>query len=823
MSSGAAVKEQHELDIPVEGMTCAACVGRVERALAKVDGVESVQVNLATNHATVQAPRGRVATADLIRAIRDSGYEAPTSEASIVVSGMTCASCVNRVTRALEKVPGVVDVDVNLATERATVTYVPGAGDVKALVAAVEDAGYEVVDQKADDEEDAEAQRQEAQRKKLLNRLLLAAAVTVPIMILDMGGMMMPAFGDWLDAVLGRQGLHLVLFALGSIVQFGPGLQFYRTGWASLRHRSPDMNALVMIGTTAAYGYSVVATFFPGILPEGTVHVYYEAAAVIITLILLGRYLELMARGRTSEAIKKMMQIQPRTARVVRGDDTIEIDVDSVRPGDVVLVRPGEKIPVDGVVLDGGSYVDESMITGEPVPVEKTEGAEVVGGTINSTGSFTFAATRVGRETVLSQIIAMVQKAQATRPPIQRLADRVVAVFVPAVLAIAAVTFIVWMVFGPEPALTLALVNMVAVLIIACPCAMGLATPMSVMVGTGRAADMGILFRKGEALQSLRDAEVIALDKTGTLTEGKPRVTEIRRAGGVSEDELLHLVGSLEMRSEHPVAQAIVDEAERREISLAQVEDFKAHPGYGVSGVVAGCRVVAGAMRLIEREEIDSSAVDQSVAELTSAGNSIVVVALDEKAIGVVGVADPIKDTTPAAIESLHALGFKIVMITGDNERTAQVVADQIGIDAVIADVLPDGKVEAVQRLQSDETRVAFVGDGINDAPALATADVGIAIGTGTDIAIESADVVLMSGDLTGVPRAFALSRATIRNIKQNLFWAFAYNIVLIPVAAGVLYPAFGILMNPMFAALAMALSSVFVITNALRLKRVKL
>ncbi len=824
MSDAATTRDSDsEITLPVEGMTCAACVGRVERALGKVEGVEAVDVNLATNRATVRMRNGAVPASNLIHAVRDSGYEAAESEATLIVSGMTCAACVNRVGRALEKVTGVIEADVNLATERATVKYVAGAVDVSTLAQAIEDVGYQVVEQPEDSSADEEAERRERERKKSLRRLGLAAAVTTPILILDMGGMMIPAFGDWLHNTLGRDGLYFILFVLGSIVQFGPGLQFYRTGWASLRHRSPDMNALVMIGTSAAYGYSVVATFAPGILPEGTAHVYYEAAAVIITLVLLGRYLESMARGRTSEAIKKLMRIQPRTARVMRNGVLEEIDVDRVQLGDTVMVRPGEKIPVDGIVVDGGSFIDESMITGEPVPVEKEEGAEVIGGTINGTGSLTFTATRVGRETVLSQIIQMVERAQASRPPIQKLADRVVAVFVPAVLAVAAVTFVVWMVFGPQPALTFALVNTVAVLIIACPCAMGLATPMSVMVGTGRAADLGILFRKGEALQSLKDAEVIALDKTGTLTEGRPRVTDIRVRGSMLEDELLQLVASLEMRSEHPVARAIVDEAEQRSIELAEVDDFEAHPGFGVSGLVGGRAVVAGAVRLMERELINHEAVGGMAEALTEAGQSIVVVAVDGEAIGVIGVADPVKATTPAVIRSLHELGFRIAMITGDNARTAQVVADRVGIDQVVADVLPDGKVDAVKALQSDgKHRVAFVGDGINDAPALATADVGIAIGTGTDIAIESADVVLMSGDLTGVPRAFALSRATIRNIKQNLFWAFGYNILLIPVAAGVLYPSFGILMNPMFAALAMAMSSLFVITNALRLRRVQ-
>ena len=818
MSKVEEAAETSVLQIPVEGMTCASCVQRVERAIGKVDGVESVDVNLATNKATVRSKNGMPAKT-IIDVVTGGGYDVPLTTGVIDVGGMTCANCVNRVRKALAKVEGVVTADVNLATEQATVEYVPGAVETDDLLAAVTSAGYEAAWHEDVAEDDAET-RQEAARKKLLRRVVFAAAFTLPIIILDMGGMMIPAFGAWLHETLGRQGLHVLLFTLGSVVQFGPGLQFYRTGWASIRHGSPDMNALVMIGTTAAYGYSVVATFAPGILPEGTAHVYFEAAAVIITLILVGRYLETIARGRTSDAIRKLLRIQPRTARVMRGDEAVEVEIEAVVPGDRIVVRPGEKVPVDGVVESGSSFIDESMISGEPVPVEKEEGAEVIGGTMNRTGSFVFRATRVGRDTVLAQIISMVESAQASRPPIQRLADRVVAVFVPVVLVIAAITFAVWMIFGPDPALTFAVVNMVAVLIIACPCAMGLATPTSVMVGTGRAADMGVLFRKGEALQSLRDAEVVALDKTGTLTEGRPRVVDVVAHGAVTQDELLRLTAALEIRSEHPIAEAIVDEANDRGLPLAEVSDFEALPGFGVVGTVDGRRILAGARRLLEREAADLGPIDGDLQRLSSAGNSVVAVAIDGVGAGVIAVADPIKPSTPAAIRQLHELGFRVAMITGDNEATARSVAKAVGIDEVVADVLPDGKVDAVKRLSEGGRRVAFVGDGINDAPALAAADVGIAVGTGTDIAIESADVVLMSGDLLGVARAFSLSKATIRNIKQNLFWAFAYNVVLIPVAAGVLYPSFGILMNPMFAALAMALSSVFVITNSLRLKR---
>ena len=753
MSKDKAVDEA-VLQFPVEGMTCAACVQRVERAIGKIDGVESVDVNLATNKATVRSQNG-LSAKTVIDIVTDSGYDVPLSDGIIDVGGMTCANCVNRVRKVLEKVDGVIEADVNLATEQATVRYVPGTVGTADLVSAVTTAGYDATWHADDSTDDAEA-RQEAERRKLLRRLTLAAAFTLPIVILDMGGMIFPAFGAWLRDLLGTQGLHVLLFVLGSVVQFGPGRQFYRTGWASIRHGSPDMNALVMIGTTAAYGYSVVATFAPGILPAGTAHVYFEAAAVIITLILVGRYLETIARGRTSDAIRKLIQIQPRTARVMRGDEAVEIEAVEIEVGDVVagdriVVRPGEKVPVDGVVESGRSFIDESMISGEPVPVEKEEGAEVIGGTMNRTGSFVFRATRVGRDTVLAQIISMVEAAQASRPPIQKLADRVVAVFVPIVLIIAALTFGVWMAFGPSPALTFAVVNMVAVLIIACPCAMGLATPTSVMVGTGRAADMGVLFRKGEALQSLRDAEVIALDKTGTLTEGRPRVVDVVSTDGMSEDELLRLTAALEVRSEHPIAEAIVDEASERELESVEVTDFEALPGYGVVGTVGGRRILAGARRLLEREAADLAPVDAALKRLSAEGKSVVAVAVDGVGAGVIAVADPIKASTPEAIRQLHELGFRVAMITGDNEATARSVAEAVGIDEVVADVLPDGKVDAITRLSEGGRSVAFVGDGINDAPALAAADVGIAVGTGTDIAIESADVVLMSGDLLGV------------------------------------------------------------------------
>ena len=562
----------------------------------------------------------------------------------------------------------------------------------------------------------------------------------------------------------------------------------------------------------------MVATFAAGSLPAETQNVYYEAAAVIVTLILLGRFMEARAKGQTGEAIKRLMGLRAKTARVVRGDETVDVPIEEVTAGDVIAVRPGDKIPVDGVVLDGSSFVDQSMITGEPVPVSRGEGDEVVGGTLNKTGAFTFRATKVGADTVLSQIIRMVETAQGVKLPIQALVDRVTFVFVPVVMAVAAVTFLVWLTFGPDPALTFALVNGVAVLIIACPCAMGLATPTSIMVGTGRGAELGVLMRKGEALQSLRDVTIVALDKTGTLTKGRPELTDFSVAEGFTEDEVLALVAAVEAKSEHPIAEAIVQAARARGLSAGEVAGFDAVPGFGVGANVAGRRIDVGADRYMTRLGLEPAAFADESARLGGEGKSPLYAAVDGRLAAVIAVADPVKPSTAAALATLHDLGLSVAMITGDNRRTAEAIATRLGIDEVIAEVLPDGKVEAVKTLR-ERGRVAFVGDGINDAPALAEADVGLAIGTGTDVAIEAADVVLMSGDLVGVPNAIALSRATMRNIRQNLFWAFAYNTALIPVAAGALYPAFGLLLSPILAAGAMALSSIFVLTNALRLK----
>ncbi|MBK3806955.1 heavy metal translocating P-type ATPase [Stutzerimonas stutzeri] len=805
------------ISLPIEGMTCASCVGRVEAALAKVPGVDSVSVNLATERADIRlaSPVDRIA---LIQAVEKVGYDVPAGTVELAVEGMTCASCVGRVEKALKAVPGVTEATVNLATERATVRGVAAVAD---LIAAIEKVGYEAnpVDTGAQADEEA-AEKKDAERAELKRDLTLAAVLALPVFVLEMGSHMIPGMHEWVASTIGIQQSWYLQFVLTLLVLAIPGWRFYEKGFPALFRLGPDMNSLVAVGTAAAFGYSMVATFAPSLLPAGTVNVYYEAAAVIVALILLGRFLEARAKGRTSEAIKRLVGLQAKEAHVLRDGRIVDIPINDVAQGDIVEVRPGERVPVDGEVTEGRSFVDESMITGEPIPVGKAEGSTVVGGTVNQKGALTLRATAVGGQTMLAQIIRMVEQAQGSKLPIQAVVDKVTLWFVPAVMLAAVLTFLVWLVFGPSPALSFALVNAVAVLIIACPCAMGLATPTSIMVGTGRGAEMGVLFRKGEALQLLKDAKVVAVDKTGTLTEGRPVLTDLEIADGFDRNQVLAKVASVESRSEHPIARAIVESAVEGGIALPTMTDFDSVTGMGVRATVDGARVEVGADRFMRELGLDVSGFARTAERLGNEGKSPLYAAIDGRLAAIIAVADPIKSSTPAAIAALHQLGLKVAMITGDNARTAQAIAKQLGIDEVVAEVLPEGKVEAVRRLKATHGQIAYVGDGINDAPALAEADVGLAIGTGTDVAVESADVVLMSGNLQGVPNAIALSKATIGNIRQNLFWAFGYNTALIPVAAGVLYPAYGVLLSPIFAAGAMALSSVFVLGNALRLRR---
>jgi len=792
----------------------------VERAVRAVDGVRSANVNLATERVSGILAAG-ASNAAVAEAVQAAGYEPVEAVEELRISGMTCASCVGRVEKALRRVQGVREASVNLASQRATVRHLGGDETLRRLVGAVAEAGYEADPVLGDA---AQGKREEAARAAelvaLRRSVVIAAIATAPLLVLEMGTHLSGDLHRALAASLGQGTVTVLSLILASLIQFGPGLRFYAKGIPALLRGAPDMNSLVMLGTSAAYGFSVVAALAPWLLPAGTAYTYFEAGAVIVTLILLGRWFEARARGRTSDAIRRLLTLQAKTARVLRDGAETEVDVAAVRAGDVVIVRPGERLPVDGRVLDGASYVDEAMVTGEPVPAHKAAGDTVIGGTVNGTGSFRFEATKVGADTLLAQIVRTVEAAQGSKLPIQALVDRVTTWFVPAVMAAALLTLVAWLAFGPTPALAFALANAVAVLIIACPCAMGLATPTSIMVGTGKAAELGILFRRGEALQALRDASVVALDKTGTLTKGKPELTDFEVLDGFEAETVLRLLASMEARSEHPVAAAIVAEARRRSITLSEAAVFEAVPGLGVRGVVEGRRVEAGADRLMLRLGLDLGTLSDLAARLADDGKTPLYVAVDGVLAGLVAVADPVKESTPEAIAALRLAGLRVVMVTGDNRRTAEAVARRLGIEAVEAEVLPTDKADVVRRLQANGTvPVAFVGDGINDAPALAQADVGLAIGTGTDIAVESADVVLMSGDLRNVANAVALSTATIRNIRQNLFWAFAYNAVLIPVAAGALYPGFGILMSPMFAGLAMAFSSVSVVLNALRLR----
>jgi P-type Cu+ transporter len=796
------------LNLPVEGMSCASCVGRVERALAALPGARDIAVNLATGRASLVLS-GQAGPVEAAAALADAGYPVPEAQTLLVIEGMSCASCVGRVERALAAVPGVTGASVNLATGRAAIRHPEGLVPMPDLVAAVAEAGYEARPLDTDTPTDPAARR--AEEARVLRRDLIAAALlSAPVVVLDMGGHVLPGLH-------GGSAAALIQAVLATLVLAGPGRRFFLRGLPGLLRGHPDMNALVALGAGAAYLYSLVSTLAPGLLPSGAAHLYFEASVLIVTLILLGRTLEARAKGRTGQAIARLIDLAPKTARVVRDGAEAEVPLAELRLGDVVRVRPGERVAADGVVVAGTSDVDESMVTGEPVPARKAVGDRTVGGTLNGRGSLDLRVDAVGGATVLAQITAMVERAQGGKLPIQALVDRVTGRFVPAVIGIAALTFLGWLLLGPAPALGTALVNAVAVLIIACPCAMGLATPTAIMVGTGRAAARGVLFRDGAALQRLRDVRVVALDKTGTLTEGRPRLTDLLTRPGLPEDEALVLAAGLETRSEHPLAGAVVAAARDRNLAVPAPDDFEAVEGFGVAGRVAGRDVALGAPRFLDRLGVARDPdLEARAGRLAAEGRS----PLDGRHAAILAVADPVKAGAREAVAALKARGLAVAMVTGDDPGAAAGVAKGLGIDLVAAGVLPGGKVEAVQRFRAEHGPVAFVGDGINDAPALAEADVGLAIGTGTDIAVDSADVVLMSGSLDALAEALALSRAVMANIRQNLFWAFAYNAALIPVAAGVLVPFGGPALSPILAAGAMAFSSVFVLGNALRLRR---
>ncbi len=808
-------------ELPITGMSCASCVAKIEKGLSKMSGIVDAKVNFATERATITFDPSRVHMGDFVATIRDLGYEAGMEKVTLPINGMSCASCVKKVEDALNGLEGVVRASVNFATERATVQSIPGAVSMGDFKRAVKDAGYEILEMERvgkEDIVDREKAAREAEYGKLKRKFITGVILVSPIFLLAYWKTL--GLSNLYDLSRGVNFYLQLIFQ--TPIQFWVGWQFYVGAWKTAKHKSTDMNTLIAVGTSAAYVYSVLATFLPwlfaakGLMAE----VYFDTAGAIIVLILLGRLLEARARGQTSEAIKKLIGLQAKTARVMRDDQEMDIPVEEVGIGDLVVVRPGEKVPVDGIVREGHSSVDESMITGESIPVEKKTGDEVIGATINKTGTFTFEATKVGKDTMLSQIVKMVEEAQGSKPPIARLADIIASYFVPAVIGIAIITFIVWYFFGPVPALTYAVLNFVAVLIIACPCALGLATPTSIMVGTGKGAENGVLIRGGEALETAHKLTAIVMDKTGTLTKGEPSVTDIVESDGYKKEDVLRYAASAEKGSEHPLGEAIVNRAKEENIPLITPENFNAIAGHGIEATIDGRSLLLGNAKLMKDRGILLDGLEKKAEELSNQGKTPMFVAIDQNPAGIIAVADTLKENSKEAVEALHRMGIEVAMLTGDNQRTAKAIARQIGIDRVLSEVLPEVKADEVKKLQGEGKKVAMVGDGINDAPALAQADVGIAIGTGTDVAMESADITLISGDLRGVVTAIALSKATLRNIKQNLFWAFAYNTTLIPVAAGVLFPFFGILLNPIFAAAAMGLSSVTVVSNALRLRR---
>ncbi|HCR16907.1 MAG TPA: heavy metal translocating P-type ATPase [Candidatus Latescibacteria bacterium] len=795
------------LTLPISGMTCAACISRVEKGLQQTPGVSDASVSLATEKAFVTLDPSVVGAEQLAETIGSLGYDLHPEEITLSVSGMTCAACVSRVEKALDAVPGVVEANVNFVTHQATVSHVI-AGPIP-LLDAVGDAGYSAtVTPDSDSTTDDPAQDTDFLTVK--RRFIVAAVLSGLVMAI---GMLHKSVEFGLEVTQ----IHYLLFALTTPVQFWSGWRFLKGFWSASLHSTADMNSLITVGTVAAYGYSTVATFSPRLVtPPGTSpNVYFETAAMIITLILLGRLLEARARWRTSDAIRKLMDLRPQTARVVRQGQEIDIPVEQVQVGDILRVRAGEKIPVDGVIQEGSSAIDESMVSGESIPVEKGPHGRVIGATLNKTGTFTFEATGVGSETMLARIVQMVQEAQGSRAPIQTTADRIAAVFVPVVFGISLLTFFIWFYVGPD--LATALLNTVAVLIIACPCAMGLATPTAIMVGTGRGAEFGILIKGGEILESAHSLTSIILDKTGTLTTGKPVVTDIIAAKGENEDTLLQYAATAEKGSEHPLGEAICSEARKKSLEPLALQGFEAQPGHGVAAHVAQSNLLLGNKRLMNTQGVDPGELETHATRLEGEGKTVIYLAIDSRPAGLIAVSDTLKPDAGQAVEEMTGLDLDVALVSGDNERTARAIAEEVGITQVMAEVLPEEKAAWIKELQTGRQIVGMVGDGINDAPALAQADIGIVIGSGADIAKESADITLMSAGLSAIPRAIRLSRRTMSVIRQNLFWAFAYNILLIPVAAlGLLNPLGG----PMLAAAAMAFSSVSVVSNSLRLKK---
>jgi len=805
----------------IEGMTCAACARAVERAVSKLDGITSASVNPATEKLTVEYDENRVSTELIRNAVDKAGYKAlaDTVIRTLKIEGMTCAACAKAVERAVRKLDGVSKADVNPATEKLTVYYDSSVIRVSEIKKAVEKAGYKALDE--DIAADADKDRKDKEKKALWLRFIISLIFTVPLLYISMGHMIGLPHPGFLDPMM-----HPLTFAMVQLLLTLPvvavGYRYYIVGLKTLFKGSPNMDSLIAIGTGAAviYGIFAVIQILRGD-HSYAMELYFESAAVILTLITLGKYFETVSRGKTSEAIKKLMGLSPKTAVIIRNDSEVEIPVDEVEVGDIIVVKPGERVPVDGIVIDGITSVDESMLTGESIPVEKQAGDTVIGASINKNGSIRYKATRVGKDTVLSQIIRLVEDAQGSKAPIAKLADIISGYFVPIVIGLALLSGLGWYFIGGK-SVVFALTIFISVLVIACPCALGLATPTAIMVGTGKGAEHGVLIKSGEALEIAHKIDTVVFDKTGTITEGKPKVTDVFTANGITEEELLMLSASAEKGSEHPLGEAIVKHAEDMGIKVRNTSDFKAIPGYGIEVTIDGRQVLLGNRKLMTDRKIPLENWEELSDRLADEGKTPMYIAVSGNLAGIIAVADTVKETSKKAIDQLHRMGIKVAMITGDNRKTAQAIAKQVGIDRVLSEVLPQDKAEEVKKLQSEGRKVAMVGDGINDAPALAQADIGIAIGSGTDVAIESADIVLMRSDLTDVPAAIQLSRSTIRNIKENLFWAFAYNTIGIPVAMGILHIFGGPLLSPMIAGAAMSLSSVSVVTNALRLRRFK-
>ncbi len=814
------------VELPVFGLSCAKCVQAVEKALRAVPGVKTATVNLASGRAFVDYDPVQIGVPALERAIRDAGYRTEGATARFAIEGITCASCVTKIESALLETPGVVEASVNIGTEEATVEYLPSVADLTAIKRAVGSAGYKIVDNPAPaspDAADKEAEAREREFRSLMRKWWFGAAVGVFTMVLSYPWLI-PILRDWFPRGSPQLWYTWVIMGVFSLAVLAySGNQFFVGAWQGLQHRSANMHTLIALGTGVAWIYSTVALLFPQLFPSAEfTEVYYDVTVVVTALVVLGLAMELKAKGRTSEAIKKLIGLQAKTARVVRDGKELDIPVEEVLVGDIVVVRPGEKVPVDGEIIEGSSAVDESMVTGESLPVEKKLGDEVIGATINKTGAFKFRATKVGKDTALANIIRMVQDAQGSKVPIQRIVDVVSGYFTPAVMILAILGFMVWYTFGPPPAFAFAIIVAVTTLIIACPCALGMATPMSLTTGVGLGALNGILIRSGESLQAAKGLQTIILDKTGTITKGKPELTDVVVIGGFREKELLRLAAGVEKSSEHPLAAAIVEGALARGLDLPDAESFNAIPGHGVEARIEARTLLLGNLKLMRERKVPLDGLEGQASRLADEGKTPMFVAMDGKPAGIIAVADTVKEDSKAAIQILKGMGLEVVMITGDNERTAKAIGRQVSIDRVLAEVLPQDKAHNVQKLQLEGKKVAMVGDGINDAPALAQADVGFAIGTGTDVAIAASEITLIKGSLKGVVTAIQISRATMRNVYQNLVGAFIYNTLGLPIALGVLYPFLGILLSPLLAAIAMSFSSVTVITNANRLKRWK-